>query len=94
MGQYWWYWAILSINTFGLIFIDVIDPSIKDFLFFIDSIDNQSEKPSVTDGHRSIGTHWIDSIDQLINLFKKFAKFLPFFALVTKKRPTSSKNLF
>jgi hypothetical protein len=33
---------MVSINTFGLIFIDVIDPSVKDFLFLIDSIDNQS----------------------------------------------------
>jgi hypothetical protein len=47
-----------SINTFGLIFMDVIDPSVKDlFFFFIDSIDNPSYKPSLTDGHRSIGTH-------------------------------------
>jgi hypothetical protein len=31
---------IVSIDTFGLIFIDFIDPSVKDFLFLIDSIDN------------------------------------------------------
>ncbi len=55
---------IVSIDTFGLIFIDVIDPSVKDFLFLIDSIDNRSLKTYLTDGHRSIGTHWIDSIDR------------------------------
>jgi hypothetical protein len=33
---------MVSINTFGLIFIDDIDPSVKDFLFFIDGIDNRS----------------------------------------------------
>jgi hypothetical protein len=32
---------IVWIDTFGLIFIDVIDPSVKDFLILIDSIDNQ-----------------------------------------------------
>ncbi len=31
---------MVSIDTFGLIFIDVSDPSVKDFLFLIDSIDN------------------------------------------------------
>jgi hypothetical protein len=34
---------MVSIDTFGLIFIDVIDPSVKDFfLFLIDSIYNRS----------------------------------------------------
>ncbi len=31
---------MVLIDTFGLIFIDVIDPLVKDFLFFMDSIDN------------------------------------------------------
>jgi hypothetical protein len=32
---------IVSIDTFGLIFINVIDPSVKDFfLFLIDSMTN------------------------------------------------------
>jgi hypothetical protein len=29
-----YYRSILSIDTFGLIFIDVIDPSVKDFFIF------------------------------------------------------------
>ncbi len=67
--------GMVSIDTFGLIFIDVIDSSVKDifFIFLIDSIDSRSKKPSLTDANRSIGTHWIDSLDQSIELFKKFA---------------------
>jgi hypothetical protein len=34
MDRYQWYRLILSINTFGLIFIDVIDLSDKDFFYF------------------------------------------------------------
>ncbi len=34
---------MVSIDTFGLIFIDVIDPSVKDFLFFIDSVVDPGE---------------------------------------------------
>jgi hypothetical protein len=34
MDRYQYYRSILSIDTFGLIFIDVIDPSVKDFRIF------------------------------------------------------------
>jgi hypothetical protein len=42
-----WRWIdglipMVSIDTFGLIFIHVIDPSVRDFLFFIDIIDSRS----------------------------------------------------
>jgi hypothetical protein len=34
--------SILSVDTFGLILIDIIDPSVKDFFYLMDSIDNRS----------------------------------------------------
>ncbi len=135
MGPYRWYRSVLLIDTFGLIFIDVINPSVKDFLFLIDCINSRSYKSSLTDGHWSIDTHSIDSINQNYSLknlpnfchfchgdektlnfcqktmvtsvkiaktlkgqlnfnqkskdrysFKKFAEFLPFFAMAMKKR--------
>jgi hypothetical protein len=34
MDRYLWYQSIISIVTFDLIFINVIDPSVKDLLIF------------------------------------------------------------
>jgi hypothetical protein len=44
MDRYRWYLLTLSINTFSLIFIDVIDPSVKDFFFWsiVLTIDHKS----------------------------------------------------
>ncbi len=44
MDRYQWYRSILSIDTFGLIFIDDIDPSVKDFLLWsiVSTIDHKS----------------------------------------------------
>jgi hypothetical protein len=57
-----WYQSIpmVPIITFGLILTNVIDPSVKDFLYLIDSIDNRSYK-HLTNGYQSIGTHSIDN---------------------------------
>jgi hypothetical protein len=42
-----WRWIdgsilIVSVNTIGFIFIDAIDPLVKDFLFLLDSINHWS----------------------------------------------------
>jgi hypothetical protein len=44
MDRYRWYLLTLSIDTFSLIFIDVIDPSVKDFFFWsiVLTIDHKS----------------------------------------------------
>jgi hypothetical protein len=42
---------------------DSIDPSVKDFFFWIDSIDHRSQNPCQTDDHQSIGSLSTDGID-------------------------------
>jgi hypothetical protein len=42
---------------------EIIDPSVKDFLFFINSINHRSQNPCQTDDHPSIGSHSTDGID-------------------------------
>jgi hypothetical protein len=80
---------MVSIDTFGLIFINVIDPSVKDFFYFdryLSTIDHESLLlPMAIDS--SVHT-------ELIVWIKKFTEFLPIFAMATKKRPTSSEKYF
>ncbi len=59
---------ILPINTIGFILISVIDPSVKGSLFLINNIDKRSLQPSLTDGHRSIGTHSVNRVDPSFSL--------------------------
>jgi hypothetical protein len=56
MDRHRWYRSILSINTFGLILIDVIDPSVKDLFIFDRYYRQLIIKPYLTDGYLSIGT--------------------------------------
>jgi hypothetical protein len=45
---------------------DSMDPSVKDFLFLIDSIDHRSQNPCQTDDHQSISSLSTDCIDPLV----------------------------
>jgi hypothetical protein len=85
----WWISGsilMISINTFSLILIEVIDPLFKDFLYLIDSIDSRSSKRYLTDGHRSIGTHSIDmSIKPTVKKHSSnFCNFLPWQRKIAK----------
>jgi hypothetical protein len=92
-----WRWIdeltpMVSIDTFGLIFIDVIGPSFKDYFYFgsiVSIIDHKAFSNRWPLIHQYRLNRYYRSIDQTV---KKFAKFLTFFAMAMKKCPTSSKK--
>jgi hypothetical protein len=45
---------------------DSIDPSVRDFFPWIDSINHRSQNPDQNDDHRSIGSYSTDGIDPLV----------------------------
>jgi hypothetical protein len=82
---------MVSIDTFGLIFIDVIDPSVKDFFIF----DRQSIIKAFSDRWSSIHRYTLNRLYRSINKnysLKKSHQILAFFSIATKNAKLLLKN--